>query len=200
MTVSDLNKIGVSQCAAFAICAMVSCGCSSSNGDKTFPRPEAFPRIEVFDSLYDVIDSIPIKFEANRQADIQLSQNGFNILYAPYRTTIYCSVSSADNKNDLKKIVDNRRERIELNIGGNPTEVIEVTAADSSFTSWLYYTPVSTPIPVQFLSVGGENGATVVSGSAVMSTVVEPEKQEAVQPIIDFIRRDITHSLKTLSQ
>lgn len=168
----------------------------------SYPRPEAFPRVALLDSAFVEVDSLPLHFEANSGAVTRRGDapGAFDVIYPTYGATIYCAVNHASDSQQLSAITANRLERMELNTGGAPVEVIELSSADGSFSSQLVVSASSRVVPLQFLSVGGPDGLTIVSGAATFDMPYEGDKQDSVKPYVDALRRDIMHSLKTLSK
>ena len=166
------------------------------------PRRKAFPRIVTHDSTFCTFDNAPIHFEISKIATITLDSistntlnkvQWINIYYKPYNTTIYCTFTQVDNTT-IDEVISNRSERMALNSGGLTSELIELTNANK-FYSQILITEQSKVTPIQFLSTDNQNW--VVSGALY---VENNQNIDSIRPVINVVKRDIIHSLKTINQ
>lgn len=188
--------------AALAATAIVA-ACSGGAADRPVPRPEAFARIDVPDSTFRPVDSLGLRFEANAAAVTtaetrpQSDARWFTIAYPTLGATVYCTATPARTPAERREAEANRAERIALNIGDNPSEQISIESADG-FSGLVYVTPAGSLTPVQFLAVGPDGW--VVSGTATLRQAPPAARADSVRPVVDALRRDIIHALKTLSR
>jgi hypothetical protein len=117
-----------------------------------------------------------------------------NIFYKPYNLTIHCTFTPVD-PSTINDIIYNRKERMSLNSGYFPSELIELTNANN-YSSQILITEQSNVTPLQFLSTNNKNW--VVSGALYLNNNNSPNI-DSIRPIINIIKRDIIHSLKTIS-
>lgn len=180
------------------ICSIVLCECSGNNTPT--PRRKAYPRIETHDSTFTEIVNCPIFFEMSAISSITLdsvnnesenSSRWINIYYKSYNATIYCTFTPV-NSLTLKDVIANRYERMVLNSGDHPSELIELTNAND-FRSQILTTEQSRVTPIQFLSTNNRNW--VISGALYIDN---NSNIDSIKPIINIVKRDIIHSLKTV--
>lgn len=178
--------------------ASLLCACSGQTSrDKTpVPRPEAWPRIAIYDSIYQVVDSLPVVFEANASAKIEHTRPGWvNINYPAYASTIYLTVTQTTPA-EIESVVDNRLERMALNIADN-TDVTQEHIVSPDFESIMLISPGTRSTPVQFVST--DRRSTVVSGTAFLHNAGQIASTDSVAPVIESLRHDIVHALKNLT-
>lgn len=166
--------------------------------DKTpVPRPEAWPRIAIYDSIYQTVDSLPVIFEANSSAKIEHTQPGWvNINYPAYNSTIYLTVTET-NPAEIESVVDNRLERMALNIADN-TDVTQEHIVSPDFESIMLISPGTRSTPVQFVST--DRRSTVVSGTAFFHNAGQITSTDSVTPVIESLKRDLVHALNNLTK
>lgn len=174
--------------------AVVATACGS--GSDPTPRRHAYPRIEQIPQEYAPVEGAALHVEANSRAEATLDSAGrwLTLRYAPYDADIYLTVTDADNEQALRAALDNRRERIALNLSGAPASTTHITSADSSFEAAVVYAPATTT-PVQFVATDGLR--YVVSGVAHLNAAADAPA-DSLQPVVDVLRRDIAHTLATL--
>lgn len=178
--------------------ASLLCACSGQTSrDKTpVPRPEAWPRIAIYDSIYQVVDSLPVVFEANASAKIEHTRPGWvNINYPAYASTIYLTVTQTTPA-EIESVVDNRLERMALNIADN-TDVTQEHIVSPDFESIMLISHGTRSTPVQFVST--DRRSTVVSGTAFLHNAGQIASTDSVAPVIESLRHDIVHALKNLT-
>lgn len=174
--------------------------CECSNDKVNTPRRKAYPRIDTHDSTFTQISSCPIHFEMSDAAIITLdsinnNSHWINIFYKPYNATIYCTFTPVD-KYTIENVINNRTERMALNSGEHYSDLIELTNANG-FQSKILITEQSKVTPVQFLSTDNRNW--VVSG-AIYFNKNNNNNPDSIRPIINALRRDIIHAMKTINQ
>ena len=180
---------------AAAAAASVPGGCSKApTADIPVPRRHAYPRIEIPAATYraDTIGSLPV--ELNEATVAATDSPGW--LTAGYRslnTEIYMTLTplAVDTEQEL---IANRVERLSMNTGGAATEVVETVNANG-WECTLLVTPSGSPTPVQFLAV--DPGRLMLSGSA-MTEGATSAPADSIRPVVDMLRRDITHLLMNL--
>lgn len=178
--------------------ASLLCACSGQTSrDKTpVPRPEAWPRIAIYDSIYQVVDSLPVVFEANASAKIEHTRPGWvNINYPAYNSTIYLTVTET-NPAEIESVVDNRLERMALNISEN-ADARQEHFVSPEFESLMLVSPGTRSTPLQFVAT--DRRSTVVSGTAFLHNAGQIASTDSVAPVIESLRHDIVHALKNLT-
>lgn len=166
--------------------------------DKTpVPRPEAWPRIAIYDSIYQTVDSLPIIFEANSSAKIEHTHPGWvNINYPAYKSTIYLTVTET-NPAEIESVVDNRLERMALNISEN-ADARQEHFVSPEFESLMLVSPGTRSTPLQFVAT--DRRSTVVSGTAFFHNAGRITSTDSVAPVIESLKRDLVHALNNLTK
>ena len=185
------------------ICSLMLCDCSNKTPDT--PRRKAYPRVAVHDSSFVAMTNSPIHFEISTTAQITLDSivmndkdgrgaRWINIFYKPYNATLHCTFTAVDTSS-IKEVLSNRNERMALNAGNLTSELTELTNANDYY-SHILVTEQSKVTPLQFLSSDNKNW--VVSGALYLNN--GNSNPDSIRPIINAIKRDIIHSLKTINQ
>ncbi len=175
---------------AFAL----ACSCSGDN-TAAVPRQRAYPRLVVADSLYRPLSLNGLALEVNVATVDSISpakdnSSWLNIIYPTYcnGSVIYTTVTPVTDAT-RQQVLDNRVERIALNLGGNEAEVTEFENHDGWNCQIIKsMSPVVTPI--QFIAT---NQRFVITGAYYIN-----ETGDSVKPYVDAVGRDIVHLLKTL--
>ena len=184
-----------------AALALTACG-NNGGSDIMTPRRRAYPRIAATDSVYAPVGGLPLHLEANAAAiaarDTSASASGstwINICYPMYgpKATIFCTITPITSTAQLNSVVDNRIERISLNSGGNPGEMLTLENP-AGYRCRLVVNPAGTVTPVQFLAY---NPRHVVTGAFYLDDINQAAP-DSVAPVIAAVRRDVIHLLKTL--
>lgn len=176
----------------------------SGESNVNMPRQKAYPRITTHDSTFTPLTSSPIHFEISTAATISLdsinsgntsceNSRWLNVSYNDYNAVIYCTFTPVDTSS-IDDVIANRTERMALNVGGNASELTELTNVNG-FTSRILSSLESAVTPVQFLSTDGNDW--VVTG-ALHFTNATTADIDSLKPVINVIKRDIIHSLKTI--
>ncbi len=171
---------------------------SCSHGEKAvnIPRPEAWPRVELYTEKMDTVAGLPLLFEANADALASTSKEDagwwVNVRYPQYHATLYISMTPVDTVNE-QEVIDNRVERISRNIGGRTTEMTELTTP-SGFHASVTMTRTASVTPVQFIAT--LPGMWVVSGSLAFDTA--PSSPDSVSPVVEAVHGDVIRMLQHL--
>ena len=100
-----------------AVVAVLVVGCSR---DVSTPRPEAFPRMEIYDSAYvDVDAAIPLSVNASATAEVLKNGEWIDVVYPRYGGEMSVSIVFPLEYRSLEESIENRWERMRMNIYGN---------------------------------------------------------------------------------
>lgn len=188
----------------------------TSTADRPVPKPEGYPRIEIPASLYTLTDISGIALHLNTAAIVSRrpssasESSAVDSLVVPTATTsatwldvtyptfpgsrIYLTLLPIATPSEMDAALANRIERMQLNTGGNPTELIELTS-DGGWQCQMAVTRSSLTTPIQILARGDRR---LLSGALYLD--YPPETQpDSVAPIVDTVRRDLIHALKHLT-
>lgn len=181
---------------AAAIILTASCS-MSGNRHEPVPRPEAYPRVAVLDTVYVSSDSTALRFNTNASAILKIrSPYWFDIIYPAYGATVYVTLSRVQ-ADSIPGVVANRRERISLNTGDNETD-ISAPIISGDFTSYIYKSVPGRSTPLQFLSSDGKQW--VASGTVFFSGVRPDSPVDSLAPMVAQIERDLIHGLSNISE
>lgn len=168
-------------------------------GDTPVPRPLAYPRMAIYDSVYTALPGIPLHLELSAHAvtSVDSTHSGadkalwLNASYPAYNATLHLTLTPVTPAT-APEVIHNRTERMALNSGGNPTEISELSSL-SGFNSQILLTPAGSVTPVQFLSVSPQ---WVVSGALYLPDAeINPD---SVAPVLQAVRRDLIHAAQTI--
>lgn len=168
--------------AASLLFAALLCACSRP---APTPRPEAYPRVEVYPESYRQVDFGPLQLSVNDSARFDsLSPQWFNIVYPAYGITVNCSLTSVDLPDE---VIANRRERFRRNLGEHRARVVSAPGLE------LLVAPTALSTPVQFLIT--DSASYVLSGVAV-TTWPATASVDSVKPQIEALAIDLAHIIE----
>lgn len=186
-----LSKLRWSAAALFTL-TLAACTGTSSHSE-AIPRPHSYPRLTTYPSIYTSPASLPCRFQINNYTELSCTSNHSSlwadITYPLYNATLHCTFTPADRTKQAE-IINNRLQRMGMNLGDNAAEQTTVASADSSFTSTLLRSSGPTITPLQFLSTSRH---WVVSGALEMPSAAV--NVDSVRPLIDAVYTDILHTL-----
>ena len=176
----------------FFFCFLIlTAGCTERPA--AIPRPQAWPRIELYPEAYSETDGLMINDSARIERGE--TEGWFDIVYPAYNVRINCTLTHSESPAHLRSVIDNRIERLERNAGGASGEMTELTSA-GGIGSLLMVTPGALATPVQFLAT--DSTRYVLSGTAVFA--MPGMTPDSVAPVVGAIERDIVFMLKNLKQ
>lgn len=163
------------------------------HSDAPVPRPYAYPRIALYDTIYKAIPEMPLNIEVNTGASVSdtLLNGGIRWItlnYPAYRCNVYLTLTPVADSREASSAIANRRERMALNFNTSFIRSIPVASVDSSFTGEVAVALDNSPMPVQII---GSGRGFVLSGAMHLET---PDARiDSVRPIVDAISADIIH-------
>lgn len=172
---------------------LVSCG----SGDTSVPRPHAFPRIEMYDTVSRVVDLGYGDIRACAAADIRVKGVGAcDIVYPRYGATIYVSIVPAA-PDSLDYHWANRNQRIALNLEGTPAYDAAVSAPAGCVARLVVADGVCVT-PVQSVCIDTVR-AVVLNATAFMhnplpdatSANVAPSAVDSLRPVVQALTADL---------
>lgn len=172
----------------------VACSTSPSSSDTPVPRQYAYHRIDVPAAVYraDTIGGIPVELNQSAQS-VANTPGWLTAVYDGLNAELYLTLTPLSAETE-ESLIANRVERLSMNTGGASTEVVESRNA-GGWECTLLVTPSGSPTPVQFLAV--EPGKWMLSGSAMIEGATSAPA-DSIRPVVEMLRRDITHLLMTL--
>lgn len=186
--------------------AVAGCSHGQESGNSAadiapIPRRQAYPRIEIPDSAYtDITAGTTTMHIAVNEATIvtlRTSDDGnsqfVDAAYSKFNSTIFFTVTPVDRRT-VADVIANRMERVRLNLGASDAELLEFDSP-GGFENKLFVSRGDISTPVQFVATDGN--AFVVSGAAFVRDA-SPATADSIAPVVDMLRRDILHALKTM--
>lgn len=174
-------------------------GCSSES--VAVPRPVAFPRQRLYDTLRSAVaEAAPVRFYANSSAIVSCPSQGvgsgrwLNISYPLYRAVLYCTFTPVTDA-DRSDVIDNRLERMGLNVGDLPAQLVSLDSP-GGFNSRLLVAPAECVTPLQFLSTDGKGW--VISGALYFDDKAHAVAADSIAPVVDAVKDDILYALSRL--
>lgn len=169
------------------------------NGSAAIPRRQAYPRIRLYDTLY-AASGLPAGFETNSSAAVIHNQAGesgskpvwIDITYPAYEATVSCTFTPVTDDKSRQAVIENRLERMSLNLGDRYAEQTEMMS-EGGFSTIILDAKGSAVTPLQFLSAGQQ---WVISGAMYFNR--ENVNADSVRPAIDAVKNDIIHAAKRL--
>lgn len=170
---------------------LIAASCTDTS-NRPMPRRTAFPRVNLYDTVYTAVRVGDIPVAVNANATTTFPQQGWvDVAYPRYGATLHLSVVNVSNA-DMSDAIDNRLQRIALNLGDANGEQFDFTSDD--FSCRLIVAPEAGQTPVQLLAT---NNTTIISGTAVISGNTTPV--DSIRPIVDAIAKDALYLLQNLS-
>lgn len=183
--------------------AVVLSGCSVGNkSDETVvPRRHTYPRIDVPDSAFTFIETgyNGMQLSLNDATEYALhssddgTSNFIDVNYPGLNAAIYFTITPVERAT-LPDVIVNRLERVSLNLGGTDAELLEFDSP-AGFENKVFVSRADISTPVQFIATDGKT--TVISGTSFLKDA-SVANADSLAPVVNMLRRDILHTLKTL--
>lgn len=175
---------------------LILIGCSGGES-RSVPLPRAYPRIDIPDSAYRSIDSLPVELAVNAGAVCSIRERDggwwIDISYPGFtKGRFYLSLLYASPQN-LHLMVDNRTERMALNLGGAWSEQIDLQST-GGWDCRLLVSSEAHAAPVQMIAVGD---GMMLSGG-FYTELPSSVPLDSVRPVFDAAKRDMLTMLKNL--
>lgn len=170
---------------------LIAVGCSDSRRQPAVPRPQAWPRVEVYPPSYHPVNGLMVNDSARVEAGS--AEGWFDIVYPAYNARINCTLTSAASTAGLTEAIENRLERLERNAAGAEGELTELTS-EGGIGCMMIVAPAAVATPVQFLAT--DSVSRLLSGTVVFSS--RELKPDSVAPAVEAIERDVLYLLTHL--
>lgn len=181
---------------AFGILLLAAC----SGGHQTpTPKPEAYPRIEMPDSVFRTVsvNGTDIAVNSGAVAKIEEKENGDSWITVTYpsfgNVTLYLTLSNATPEEPAESILANRRERMSLNLSGAES-LLTTLVSTGGWECEMLSSRSSLSTPVQILA---SKDGKVMSGTMYLH-ISHTTPADSVSPVIDAVERDMLTMLKAL--
>ncbi len=186
-------------------CALLSaafacCRSGEVRQDGAVPRPPAYPRLQLYDTLY-VDAGLPAGFVVNAGAAVAdvtpeektgpEAPRWIDISYPVYGAVMHCSFIPVDDAS-AEAVAANRYERMMMNLGDNFAEQTEIESP-GGYRTQVVITAGPTMTPVQFLSCGRD---WVINGALTFDR--EIHSADSVMPVLEAVRHDMIYASRLL--
>ena len=183
----------------FIICCAIFALTSCQNSNKSTPKPYGYFRINMSENQYQQFnkEKTPYAFEYSTIAKVEErtdkpEQNWLNIVYPQHNAIIHITYHSI--KNNLDTIIsDSHHFTYRHSIKADAIETETYFFPDKHVFGLYAEVEGNVASPIQFLVT--DSVRHFVRGSLYFN--VEPNR-DSVAPVVDFIRKDIFHLMKTL--
>lgn len=193
------KALGHISCLIISLTAAIAAdSCTGAGNDSAVPKPEGWPRIELPGRNHRIHTIGPAGLMFNSDAAVSMQQKDdsswwITVTYPQFRNAaLYLTLSPTDRQ-ETSSIMDNRRERMELNSGGATTVITELTSA-GNWHCELAETRSSLTTPVQLLAT---DSASVLSGAFYLD-LPAGSSPDSIAPMIKAVRDDMLFLLKNL--
>lgn len=160
------------------------------------PRPTAYPRAAQLPDSTVAVAVGGLESQVNINATSEQPTAGWlDIEYPQLGATTHITVRRPASPAEVEQAIENRRERIRLNLDGRTAEVFTFTTPQG-FECELTVSIDGAPTPVQFLGVSPDG--FVVSGATVLQGAWEPA--DSIAPIKDALQRQALIFLQNLNK
>ena len=166
------------------------------------PRPQAYPRIEFPDSVYVPVEVGGVTMLFNDATEVHESPSGamdgawidvrYKCLTSP---ELYLTLTQSNDSVEMALALDNRHERMALNLGQDRAELVEFTSP-GGWRCQLLVARGSVTTPVQVLAwKRGE----MLSGALVVNVPDSLSADPAyIAPVVEGVERDMLTLLRNL--
>lgn len=173
--------------------ALAACG----NGDavrKPVPRRYAYHRVELPDTVMAPAKDFPAYLPVNAAAEVSSERPGWLTVAYPGLNAAFHITYTATTPADVTEILANRHQRMSLNSGDHPVELMQMQ--NEAGLSVIATRTEGIATPLQFIAT--DHRSMVVSGALYLSDPGAPEAVDSMRPIIDALQRDLNAALDSL--
>ncbi|MDE6117467.1 MAG: hypothetical protein K2G33_08180 [Duncaniella sp.] len=180
------------------LAAMTTVSCHD-NREKATPKPQAYHRISIPDSVYISYNTGTADLMVNADAVIadSIRQDGrwIDISYPHFPGAKIFLTLTSTTPSALPALIENRTERIRLNTSSATTEVTELTSV-GGWSGTLFMTRNSLTTPLQILAYNPDHTG-LLSGALYISPSPSATP-DSIAPIVSAVSHDLLTTLKNL--
>lgn len=179
----------------FSSLLLLISACSKPH-DQAVPRRQGYARVSQYPPQYQILKGMPLSLKVNSEAVSEKQHNDdgsfwATVHYPRYKAMIYFTFTPLARQ-DATALVENRLERMRLDLGNSIDINTEEYINPNGITIWTLYAPSSLNTPVKFMAL---NSDWMVSGSAFLE---KAQNADSVAPIVQSLLRDVRYSMLTL--
>lgn len=192
--------------AMIAICSITGCSSGQNDADTPpTPRPKAWPRINTYPEVYTTNNTLSIPLSVNSGTTTHSVNTGnanseaLDIVYPRYRATINLTLLKPRHGSDfaLKKAIDSRLERINLNLGTSQASVVSQTN-QNGINTLLVKSLSAIPTPLQILAT--DSSTFLLSATVFIPFRPSVGATDSLAPVIESLNKDLTHMLEQIGK
>lgn len=179
--------------AAILLCALLAGACRREPAP--VPRPRAFARVATYGDSLQRLCVGPVAMDVCAAAS--LSRPGpywLDAAFGRYGATMHIAVVATGGGPALRQALENRHQRMSLNLSGRRAEVVRLTSA-GGFAVELVCAREPAPVPLQFVAT--DAAGTLVSGAVAFTGPVEPA--DSVAPALADLERQVLATVNSLA-
>lgn len=155
------------------------------------PRRTGYPRIPLPEPSYTSLQDFGWNLEVNDIATAELSHGDgtrwITLSYPQLGEVALMFTLIPASSAEIPGILDNRAERINLNLGGKPGNVWEI---EDSLLSGEIIVSNSISTPVQLIVT--DNRSVVLTGAAFVPALTTATR-DSLAPLVDYLAEDVMH-------
>lgn len=175
----------------FPLLFLATAGCGGNSSYTPVPLPEAYPRVNVADSVFTSVDIAGLLLDVNSASDTaRISGNWLDIRYPDYGGILHISVNDHSGDTGINKAIANRRQRVSLNLGGAPAVTENFMSGSGEFACELIISHDGGVTPVQFIA---SDGRFLLSGTFAMGH--PSSNPDSIAPVVKAVSRDVRRML-----
>ncbi len=164
------------------------------------PRREAYPRLQLYDTIYAAQPGLPLHIELNSASTVEIEHRPDGVVwlsqhYPSYSITVFYTLLPGD-RHSISEALQRSLSRLTDNIGGASADRSEAESPNG-FYNYILRPRGLNPFPLQFISTDGD--AWLITASATYTDGHLPASADSVAPMLSALRRDMVHTLNTLA-
>lgn len=185
-----MKKIGL---IAITSLMFIMFGC----GNKTAPKPIAYPHIENTSNGYTPhrAETFPLQFDIANGTTTESNDknNGWiNIKYPQYNATIYCTYIKSNN---LQQEIAKSRELVYVHSKhSSGISTLSYNDTTKNVSAELYAISGKVATPLQFIAT--DNTSYIFRGALYFNSQVN---NDSVAPVVEYLKNDIIQIIETLN-
>ena len=202
MSCKQLLKIAVINYCFVLLTAFMVAACGSSSSENYVPKPKGYPRLDLPTPRYGLLDPVhPYQFEYNKVARIlpdtfaRSEPHWIFINYPAFKASVQLTYRPVGNNvNRLRAMLeDSYKLAARHNIKAYSIEQKNIRLK-SGLEAGIIDLSGEVPSQVQFITT--DSTTHFLRGALYFNTATE---NDSLQPVIQYIRKDILHLLNTLT-
>lgn len=173
-------------------------GCNGKT-DTVVPRRTAYPRVQLYDTIYKELPTTTFMIMVNASTEAELSRRSdtdiwINIRYPRYKATLSLTLLETAGER-LRNALDNRSERMSLNLNGVKYQSFRTFHNDISAIMPVAESPCVTPVQI----LASDNRSFLLTGALTFDGDTVREIEE-IAPAVNAVKDDIIYMINHLKR